>query len=59
MKSATAIIRCDAEFGKFLHSLGAVIKSPEPLPIAVNGLSGGAELAFQAEEFKIDLIGLP
>ena len=49
MKSATAIIRCDAEFGKFLHSLDADIRSSEPLPIAVNGLSGGAELAFVAE----------
>ena len=49
MKRATAIIRCDAEFDKFVSALGAARVAQDPLPIAVNGLSGGAELAFIAE----------
>ena len=49
MKNLTTLIRCDAEFTRFLDTLKSSCKESSPLPIAVNGLSGGAEFAFLAE----------
>ncbi len=49
MKNLTGIIRADGEFLKFLTCFNQAFSSEEPLPIAVNGLSGGAEVAFVAE----------
>lgn len=45
----TGLIRADGEFGKYLATLKRLYTSEELLPIAVNGLSGGAEIAFVAE----------
>ena len=49
MKRLTAIIRADGEFEKFAACLEASLAAEEVLPIAVNGLSGGAEYAFLTE----------
>ena len=49
MKNLTGIIRADGEFLKYLTCFAESFSSEEPLPIAVNGLSGGAEVAFVAE----------
>ena len=49
MERISSLIRADGEYKKFLISLGEAFKLKEPLPIAVNGLSGGAELAFLTE----------
>ena len=49
MKNLTTIIRQDGEFSKYLKSFIDAYSSEEGLPIAVNGLSGGAESAFIAE----------
>ena len=49
MKNLTGIIRADGEFLKYLSSFGEAFSSEECLPIAVNGLSGGAESAFLTE----------
>ena len=43
------IIRQDKEFGAFLDCLALDIKSKTPLPIVINGLSGGASDAFITE----------
>lgn len=48
MKRLTSLIRADAEFEKYLRAL-ADSRAEGALPIAVNGLSGGAECAFIAE----------
>ena len=45
----TEFITRDAEFASALEAARAAIKTPKPLPIAVNGLSGGAEEAFLCE----------
>ena len=52
MKKLSSLIRADGEYNKFLSALKAQLTSPEPLPIAVNGLSGGAETAFLAESVR-------
>ena len=49
MKNLTGIIRADGEFLKYLNTFYEAYRGEEALPIAVNGLSGGAESAFIAE----------
>ena len=49
MKRLTLPIRADREYDGFLTSLAEQYRKDLPLPIAVNGLSGGAEDAFLAE----------
>ena len=45
----TALIRADREYKSFLSALEEAYASRESLPIAVNGLTGGAESAFLTE----------
>ncbi len=52
MQKITKLIRCDGEFAAFAACLRATYKGGECLPIAVNGLSGGAEAAFLAEAVR-------
>ncbi len=62
MQGITALIRADKEYHAFLDTLKeAFYKKEELLPIAVNGLSGGAEAAFIAETVKeaVRLSGAP
>lgn len=49
MQKITKLIRCDSEFSAFLSCLGSAYQAEECLPIAVNGLTGGARGAFAAE----------
>ena len=49
MSGLTGLIRADREFPNFLDTLKASFKAVDGLPIAVNGLSGGAEDAFLVE----------
>ena len=49
MTGLTSLIRADSEFKKYLSTFRQTVGADEPLPIAVNGLSGGAESAFVAE----------
>ena len=46
MQKITKLIRLDSEFSNFLASMKVAYSSAERLPIAVNGLTGGAESAF-------------
>lgn len=48
MNRITSLITADKEFENFISALEGAYKK-EPLPIAVNGLSGGAETAFLCE----------
>ena len=48
----TSLIRCDGEFSRFCSTLRSAFSADEPLPIAVNGLSGGASSAFIAESVR-------
>ena len=61
MQKVTKLIRADGEFSGFLKCLVGAFSSPEHLPIAVNGLSGGAESAFLAEAVReaVKLSGSP
>ena len=52
MKRITSLIRADGEFSGFLACLSDAYGSAEALPIAVNGLTGGAEAAFLAEAVR-------
>ena len=52
MSSITALIGADREFRNYLDALRSTFKSPDGLPIAVNGLSGGAEDAFIIESVR-------
>lgn len=52
MKKITSLIRADGEFSGFLTCLREAFSSDERLPIAVNGLTGGAESAFLAEAVR-------
>ena len=52
MKKITSLIRADGEFSGFLTCLAEAYSTGEGLPIAVNGLSGGAESAFLAEAVR-------
>ena len=49
MNRLTKLIRADGEFGGFLDAMREGFYSEEHLPIAVNGLTGGAEGAFLVE----------
>ena len=49
MAGLTSLIRADREYRNFLDTLRTTFKTPDGLPIAVNGLSGGAEDAFLVE----------
>ena len=49
MQRLTALIRADREFKNYLSTMSEAFSSAEKLPIAVNGLSGGAEDAFIVE----------
>ena len=52
MKKITSLIRSDGEFSGFISCLSDAYASAEGLPIAVNGLTGGAESAFLAEAVR-------
>ena len=52
MERITSLIRADAEYGAFAELLPRAFSAAEPLPIAVNGLVGGAEGAFLAESVR-------
>ena len=49
MSFTTSFITCDREFSSALSALKSALSSGGGLPLAVNGLSGGAPLAFIAE----------
>ena len=49
MKRLSSLIRADREFVGFLSAMKDALAAKESLPIAVNGLTGGAEVAFLAE----------
>jgi len=49
MKRLTGLIRSDREFSRFVSLIGTAPAEGGMLPIAINGLSGGAEPAFVAE----------
>ena len=61
MQKITGLIRSDGEFISFLSTLRSAFSSSERLPIAVNGLSGGAESAFICEAVRSakELTGMP
>ena len=52
MKKITRLIRADSEFSSFLSCVKSAYEADEHLPIAVNGLTGGAEAAFLAEAVR-------
>ena len=52
MKKVTGLIRKVGEFDAYLSCLRELVLSPQPMPIAVNGLSGGAEWAFLTESVR-------
>lgn len=52
MQKITRLIRLDREFFDFLSTMKESFSSGERLPLAVNGLSGGAEGAFVAEAVR-------
>ncbi len=52
MQKITKLIRTDSEFSAFLSCLKGAYASDDCLPIAVNGLTGGAESAFVAEAVR-------
>ena len=49
MQRLSALIRADREYESFLSAMTEAYRSAESYPIAVNGLSGGAEDAFIVE----------
>ena len=49
MSRLTALIREDREYKNFASAFVEAMSAAKPLPIAVNGLSGGAEDAFLIE----------
>ena len=49
MNRLTGLIRADKEYQNFLSVLSSAFAEGSSLPIAVNGLTGGAESAFLAE----------
>ena len=52
MKNISTAIRADGEFKKFSDCLALALASTKSHPIAVNGLSGGAEIAFICESVR-------
>ena len=61
MKKITSLIRSDSEFCGFLSCVKDAYSADQCLPIAVNGLTGGAESAFLAEAVReaVDLSHTP
>ena len=57
MQKITKLIRADAEFSAFVGCMRSAFGSDDCLPIAVNGLTGGAESAFAAEAVR-EAIGI-
>ena len=49
MKRFSELIKLDGEYTKYISTLKSQLICDVPYPIAVNGLSGGAEGAFLAE----------
>ena len=49
MSLATSFITCDKEFSSALDAIRSELRAGGGLPVAVNGLSGGAPRAFVAE----------
>ncbi len=49
MKRLTSLIRLDREFSASMEALSAEFLKKEPLPIVINGLSGGASSAYLVE----------
>ena len=52
MQKITSLIKADGEFKAFLSCMRDAYSSTDGLPIAVNGLTGGAESAFVAEAVR-------
>ena len=52
MQKITNLIRADGEFSDFISCVRDTWRSEERLPIAVNGLTGGAESAFITEAVR-------
>ena len=52
MQKITKLIRADSEFLAFISRLKESFSAEECLPIAINGLTGGAESAFIAEAVR-------
>ena len=52
MQKITKLIRADGEFSDFISCVRDTWRSEERLPIAVNGLTGGAESAFITEAVR-------
>ncbi len=48
----SSLIRLDGEYKSFLKTLAEAYSASEPLPVAVNGLSGGAAAAFLVESVR-------
>ena len=53
MEKITSLIKADAEYVAFAELLPRAISADSPLPIAVNGLVGGAESAFLCEAVRL------
>ena len=49
MRSISSLIRQDREFGESLRTLGEQLSAQQPLPLIINGLSGGSADAYLAE----------
>ncbi len=49
MERLTSLMRADKEFKSFLSALESAYSEKESLPIAINGLTGGASTAFLTE----------
>ena len=49
MERLTGLIRADREFSSYLETLESSYKEQSSLPIAINGLTGGAATAFLSE----------
>ena len=49
MERLTGLIRADREFSSCLETLESSYKEQSSLPIAINGLTGGAATAFLSE----------
>ena len=52
MQKITGLIRSDGEFSAFTNCMREAYSAESPLPIAINGLTGGAEAAFLAEALR-------
>ena len=52
MNKITKLVREDSEFSAFISCMKSAYKADECLPIAVNGLTGGAEAAFVCESVR-------